>query len=68
MSNASGLEAAIHSFGGDVVAYSDRDMVVELPITASISDLSKAIDEPIQNARSLGAFFQPIHYVAERVA
>lgn len=68
MSNASGLEAAIRSFGGDVMAYSDTDMVVELPIATSMSDLTEAIDEPIQNVRTLGAFFQPIRHVAQRVA
>jgi hypothetical protein len=68
MSNTSGLEAAIGSFGGCVVAYSEADMVVELPVAVSLSELANAIDEPIQNANALGAYFQPIRFLAERVA
>lgn len=68
MANAPGLQAAIASFGGTVAAEVEGDLLVEMPVAVSLSDIGKELGAPLRNSRQVGAFFQPIRFLAERVA
>ncbi len=68
MRDAPGLQAALASFGGIVAAESEGDLLVELPVAATLLEIGKAIGAPIPGIRAIGAFFQPIRMLAERVA
>ena len=59
---AEGLADSIRAAGGQIVGEADDDLLVELPIAASLEDpgFSSA------NARELGGFAQPIRFLADR--
>jgi chorismate mutase/prephenate dehydratase len=66
--DAPGLQAAIASFGGTIAAEADGDLLVELPVAVTLLEVGKEIGAPIRGIREVGAFFQPIRFLAERVA
>jgi chorismate mutase-like protein len=68
MADAPGLQAAIASFGGTIAAQSANDILVELPVAVTIADIAGDLGATPQNSRPVGAFFQPIRGIAERVA
>ena len=68
MTDAPGLQASIASFSGAVAAQSDDEILVELPVAVTLADIGKEVGAPPKNSRQVGAFFQPIRHVAERVA
>jgi hypothetical protein len=68
MADAPGLQAAIASFGGSIAADAEDELLVELPIAVTLLDIGKAIGAPMHGIRNVGAFFQPIRFLAERVA
>jgi chorismate mutase/prephenate dehydratase len=61
------LEAAIRSCGGCVVGRIDGELLVELPVAASVDDLSDQAEASV-SATVLGGFAQPIRFVADRLA
>lgn len=68
MSDAPGLQAAVASLGGLVAAQAGDEILAELPIAVSPADIARELGASPKNVRQVGAFFQPIRYVAERVA
>lgn len=68
MAGGARLAPAIQSHGGAVAARAERDLLVELPIAATLDDLAGEAGEMPQNVRDLGGFYQPIHFVADRAA
>jgi chorismate mutase-like protein len=62
------LQAAVASLGGMIAGQSGNELLVELPVAVTIEDIGEETGAPVDNARHVGAFFQPIHHVAERVA
>jgi len=68
MGDAPGLQAALASFGATIAAEVEGDLLVELPVPVTLLDIGKAIGAPIHGVRNVGAFFQPIRFLAERVA
>lgn len=65
---APGLEAGVCAFGGAVAAEADDDCLVELPVAAALGDVARAAGVPSLKAVEVGGFFQPIRFVAKRVA
>jgi chorismate mutase len=63
-----GLRKAIASFGGQVVGSGEGDLLVELPVAIALDDLRAQAGAPLRKVRDLGGFFQPIRFLAERVA
>jgi chorismate mutase/prephenate dehydratase len=68
MPDANRLEAAILSHGGTVAGRNAFDLLVELPVAATLDDLAREVGQPLAKAKLLGGFFQPIRYLAERSA
>ena len=68
MDDAPGLQVALASFGASVASEVDGDLLVEVPDAVSLVDIGKAMRAPIRGIRNVGAFFQPIRVLAERVA
>jgi len=62
------LQAAIASLGGMIAGRSGDEILVELPVAVTIEDIRKQTGAPLDNGRFVGAFFQPIRHVADRVA
>jgi chorismate mutase-like protein len=60
-------EAAIVSHGGRVAARAGDEFLVELPIAASLDDVAREAGGPLK-PKLLGGFYQPIRFLAERVA
>jgi chorismate mutase/prephenate dehydratase len=67
MRDAPGLQAAIASFGGTIAAEMEGDLLVELPIAVKLSEIGEKLGAPV-SGRQVGAFFQPIRFLAKRVA
>ena len=63
-----GVEDAILSHGGHIAARGDGDLLIELPIAATLDDIAGEIGRPIRSARDVGGFAQPIRAVAQRTA
>jgi hypothetical protein len=68
MENAPGLQAVLTSFGATVTSEVDGDLLVEVPVAVSLMDIGKVMRAPIRGIRNVGAFYQPIRFLAERVA
>ena len=68
VSDAPKLQAAIASFGGLIAGQVGKELLVELPVAVTIEDIGNETGAPVANPRHVGAFFQPIRHVAERVA
>jgi chorismate mutase len=68
MPDAPGLQAAIASFGGTIAGEAEGDLLVELPVAVTLADIGKELGAPVRGGRQVGAFFQPIRFLAERVA
>jgi chorismate mutase len=68
MNDAPGLQAALASFGATIAAEAAGDLLVELPVAVTLPEIRKTIGAPIHAVREIGAFFQPIRFLAERVA
>jgi chorismate mutase/prephenate dehydratase len=68
MDDAPGLQAVLTSFGATVTSEVDGDLLVEVPVAVSLMDIGKVMRAPIRGIRNVGAFFQPIRFLAERVA
>lgn len=68
ISDAPKLQAAVASLGGMIVGQAGSEILVELPVAVTIEDIGKETGSPLDNAPHVGAFFQPIRRVAERVA
>ena len=68
MDDAPGLQAVLTSFGATVTSEVDGDLLVELPAAVSLMEIGKVMRAPIRGIRNVGAFFQPIRFLAERVA
>jgi chorismate mutase / prephenate dehydratase len=66
--NSRRLKKAAASLGGAVAARADDEALVELPVAAGIDELLAAAGLSPRAAREVGGFFQPIEFVAERVA
>ena len=62
------LDAAIRAHQGQIVSHGGDDLLVELPVAATLDDLAKENGMPVRNARLLGGFAQPIRYISERTA
>lgn len=62
------LRRAVASFGGIVAAAAEGELLVELPATVAIDDLREELGAPLRAVRALGSFFQPIHFMAGRIA
>jgi chorismate mutase-like protein len=62
-----GAQAAIVSQGGRVATRDGDELLVELPIAASLDDVAREAGRPLK-PRLLGGFYQPIRFLAERVA
>jgi chorismate mutase len=62
------LEAAVRAHEGQIVAQGGDDVLVELPVAATLDDLAKENGMPLRNARPLGGFARPIRYLADRTA
>ena len=62
------LDGAIKSHEGRIVVRAEQEVLVELPIAATLDDLAKENGEPLRNVRALGGFAQPIRYLSERTA
>lgn len=67
-SGAEGLDAAVRSHEGRIAARSGDEILIELPVAATLDDLARGMAAPIANIRRLGGFAQPIRYLAERTA
>jgi hypothetical protein len=68
LQDAPKLQSSIASHGGVIAGQSGSELLVELPVAVALDDIGAEIGTTIQNARQVGAFFQPIRYIAERVA
>jgi hypothetical protein len=68
MPDAPGLQAAIASFGGTIAAESDGELLAELPVAVKLSEIGEKLGAPVSGSRQVGAFFQPIRFLAKRVA
>ncbi len=66
--DAPGLQAAIASFGGMIAAEAEGELLVELPVAVTLDDVGEALKAPVRGSREVGTFFQPIRFLAERVA
>jgi chorismate mutase/prephenate dehydratase len=66
MPDADRLEAAVLSHGGAIISRNASDLLVELPIAATLDDLARESGQPPPKAKPLGGFFQPIRSLAER--
>lgn len=64
MPDAPGLQATIAARGGTVAAEQDGELLVELPVALQLEE----VGAPIRASRQVGAFYQPIRFLAERVA
>jgi chorismate mutase len=62
------LQAAIASHGGLIAGQSEDELLVELPVAVSLEDVGEGIGATLISAKNVGAFFQPIRYVADRLA
>ena len=62
------VEAAISDYGGRVVARFIDELVVELPVAADLDAVAAHAGRPLGRLRRLGGFFQPIRFLADRVA
>jgi chorismate mutase / prephenate dehydratase len=62
------LDRAVHALGGSVAVRSDAEAVIELPIAATLGDLSREAGQAIQHRHPLGGFAQPIRFLSERRA
>jgi chorismate mutase len=65
---ADGLDAAIASHGGHVIARADDELLAELPVAITLENIAAASRRRLDGVTDLGGFFQPIRYVAKRVA
>jgi chorismate mutase len=63
-----GLEPALLSHGGAIVGRAEDDILVELPIAATLEDIGSEAGRGPRNVRHVGGFHQPIRVVADRVA
>jgi len=68
MTDAPGLQAAIASFGGMLAADVEGELLVELPVAVTLDEISRNLGAPIGGVHEIGSFFQPIRYLAQRVA
>jgi chorismate mutase-like protein len=68
MTDTSGLQAALASFGGVIAAQSGEEILVELPIAVTLADIGEAHRVLPKGARKVGSFFQPIRRLADRTA
>jgi chorismate mutase-like protein len=68
MKSVAGLDAALRSYGGGVVAEADGEALIELPVAASFDDIAAQSDIALPSPTELGGYSQPIRYVSERVA
>jgi len=68
VSDAPKLQATVASFGGMIAGQAGKELLVELPIAVTIDDIGKDTGAPVANVQHVGAFFQPIRHVANRVA
>jgi chorismate mutase/prephenate dehydratase len=66
--DAPGLADAFQAFGGVIAARTDGDVLVELPVAATLDDVAGAAGSALAEVRDIGGFCQPIRFVAERVA
>lgn len=66
--DAPGLQAAIASLGGAIAAEIGGELLVELPVALRISDIAEKLGSPLDDGRQVGAFFQPVRFLAKRVA
>lgn len=62
------LEAAIVDLGGQIVTRAEGEMLIELPVAATIPDLAKESGASVAEIRELGGFAQPVRHMADRVA
>jgi chorismate mutase-like protein len=68
MPDAAGLQAAIASFGGVIAAETEGDLLVELPVAVTMTDIAENLGTSVNGGREVGAFFQPIRFLSKRVA
>ena len=61
--------------GGDRLASADTssadadgELLVELPVAVTLDDIARGRRAPFDGSRDVGGFFQPIRFLAERVA
>lgn len=65
---AAGLEPALLSRGGQIADRDGDDLLIELPMAATLDDIAGEIGARVQDVRDLGGFAQPIRFVAARTA
>ncbi len=68
LENTTRLKKAAQSLGGALVARAGDQALVELPIAVDIGELAEAAGASAKRVREVGGFFQPIRFMAERVA
>lgn len=66
--NAPRLQAAVASFGGRVAASDGQSVLIELPVATTLADLGRETGETLRETCGVGGFFQPIRFLAERIA
>jgi chorismate mutase / prephenate dehydratase len=66
--SSAALQRALESLGGQLIANSGDEALIELPVAATLDDLGREAGAPLSNVVSLGGFSQPIRFLAERVA
>ena len=66
--NTTRLKKAVAPLGGALVARAADQALVELPVAAEIGELAEAAGVSAKRVREVGGFFQPIRFMAERVA
>jgi hypothetical protein len=65
--DAPGLDDAVRAFGGAVAARAGKDLLVELPVSVSFTDVVGDGGTALR-AKEIGGFCQPIRFLANRVA
>jgi chorismate mutase-like protein len=68
MADARGARAAVAALGGMAVSAADGELLFELPVAVGLDDLKRQLGSTLGKVRELGGFFQPIRFLAERVA
>jgi len=65
---SAGLDAAVASRGGSMLRRDRQDVLIELPFAATLQEIARDVGSELQDANPVGGFFQPIRFLAERVA
>ena len=58
------LSAAVASLDGSIGSEAGGELLVELPVAATLDDLWRAAGRSVSDAREIGGFFQPIREIA----